>query len=226
MKKILTIFIVLLLFNVASVSAASCDGDDLNSLTEIANNVVITYKQIQPYTVKNQETGQEYVIHDRYEVTISNFIEGIYITIGDYSYHNTAGLADENNIYRYETNGGKITYHIYSTECNALLRDVGLYLPKYNYYSYYESCDGLNKIALKECKTKWVSEEDYKYFSELSYDDFLKIIDDYNDKSFLDKIVNIVANNIVFVVSLGIILLLILFLLIRFFINKRRYRLE
>lgn len=226
MKIIKYVMVIICAFLLCIFNAmASCTETEISNLKTKANNVKITYEQKEEYFAIDYETTDSYIRYDNYDVTISNFTEEFYILLNDYSYKNTADIADENHAFTYNVIAGSYTYHIYSSSCDVLLKDIKIYLPLNNYYNHKEECQGINTSLFKECE-KWVSEEDYDYYVNLTYEDFTEKLDEYNNNNIFNKVWNFILNNkkIVAIVLGSVLLVAIVAIII--IINKKRGRLE
>ena len=119
--------------------------------------------------------------------------------------------------------------YIYTVEVPTYLRTITVNIPKYNYYSEREECNGISKEELDVCD-KW-----YKY--ELNETTFLKKINEYKktqeenkDNNNQSKI-QIIFNNIVnflksYFIYIIIFIVIVCSITIYITIRKKKYSLE
>ncbi|MEG0799139.1 MAG: hypothetical protein RSD96_02125 [Bacilli bacterium] len=210
MKKI--IFIIIIYILPVLVNAEVCSTEQLSKDKELANKLQINYKKVEPFINDYNIEYGKITIYDMYDVTIKNFDKQLYITINDGDYKNLPTLTDDKGSLEYSLYGGKYTYHIYSLKCNKLLRDITIFYPKYNYFSYYKECKGPRSI-LKICK-KNIKENELEYYESKSKSDFDKIMKEYDESNIFGKAKFYINDYYIIFTSLALLLLIITLILI------------
>lgn len=215
MKRILLI-ISIISINCCFFPIVNADCNDLTSVKEIADKIEIVYDRKDVSVEKNPVTGEEYSIHDIYDVTIKNITKEVYVVVnGNMDDRITYSRTDSNNNFTYTKYGDLTVYSVYSTECDVLLREIELYTPKFNDYSQNEECEGFAGKTLKIC-TEWIEKEDLNYFESLDDTMFLEEVNKEKSKvsfkiyeflegTFLYIVCPIIIVGVVFVVRLIII---------------------
>lgn len=160
MKKIIIIFVLMLLIPIAKVKGFYCTYVEIAQLKKIASNVTYYYE----YSEKNGEIT--------FDITLVNLNKDIYFTD-----------STNNKKYEYTQNEIKLTgyksgetviYTFYPV--NIYCQDESLYtmritLPSYNPFYGDEVCKGLENYSL--CQ-KWANHN-------LTYDQFVKKIEQYKN---------------------------------------------
>lgn len=196
MKRVLILISLLILFPV-SVSAYECNDSEQVKLRKIASNVMTSYDYIE---------NDDKVI---FNVTLTNITNEIYIldtSSGQKYYFNGT---NEITINGYSPNTN-IKYLIYPTKNNctaSFLTTKYVNLPYYNKYYKDELCNGKNYSVCN----KWTK-------VSLTYDEFVKTIDDLNNKknseditieptkekeSILDIISTFIFDNYLYIIGIG-----------------------
>lgn len=198
-KKYLFLIIFLFLFNIHNIKAETCDKQDIERLKQIANNITYTYEYI----------GDKYN-YQLYNVTFYNLTDEIYIRQGNFNYF-------ENDL-TIDTESGNNKFEVYAYNCfEKRVSTININLPKFNEYSQSSECEEIGKDNLDICY-EW-------YQGNLTYDQFINEIDNYNQKHNNDKdIIKILKDNYLYVIAGGVILLIIIILLIIH--RKKKNRLD
>ena len=150
MKKILyvIIFIMCFTFKINDIYAAKTD-EFLEIYKKEAEKVTVKYQLDENYTDENGNKKNGMFI-----IEISNLTEGLKIKIddGDFIRYDKTdnGILILNGV---ESGIKKI--YIYTVEVPTYLRTITVNIPKYNYYSEREECNGITDLD--------VCMEDYKY---------------------------------------------------------------
>lgn len=212
-------FITILVFSLTiSVSAESCDSDDIKRLRVLASNVEITYEYND-----NLKDSDGFTIYDTYKVIINNMTDELYVIetktntdLRNYSIKDGIVTIDK-------MNSGKKSFKIYSKLCDKSLKTFYVTLPGFNYYSIDSNCEG--KEDLEVCQKFYDS-------SNLNYREFYKIVSaeekNDNDKQNIIEdefnFIDFIKNNYIYFVIIGFVLLLVVILLI--LRHKKRGALE
>ena len=224
MKKILyvIIFIMCFTFKINDIYADELDKI-LEPYKKEAEKVTARYQLDENYTDENGNKK-----NGIFMIEISNLTENLKVKIdnGNFiEYSNTKnGTLTLNGI---ESGIKKI--YIYSVKAPTFLRTITVNIPKYNYYSEREECNGISGEELDVCD-KW-----YKY--ELNETTFLKKINEYKkaqeenkDNNNQSKI-QIIFNNIVdflksYFIYIIFFIVIVCSITIYITIRKKKYSLE
>ena len=157
------LFVMVFSLNVSSVFADVCDAEYMANLKEQVNNISIDYN----YVGDIRGDGD----YQLYEVSFTGMIDDIYIGTAqteDYVYH------DGEKLY---VDSGNRQFYIYSTYCaDYKLRTISVKLPKFNVYSLYDDCEGLEG-ELEVCEPWYQGSINFSSFEqelESYYDDALE----------------------------------------------------
>lgn len=224
MKKILyaIIFIMCFTFKINDIYA-----DELEKILEPykkeAEKVTARYQLDENYTDENGNKKNGIFI-----IEISNLTEDLKVKIddGDFIRYDKT---DNGTLILNGIESGIKKIYIYSVKVPTYLRTITVNIPKYNYYSEREECNGISKEELDVCD-KW-----YKY--ELNETTFLKKINEYKktqeenkDNNNQSKI-QIIFNNIVnflksYFIYIIIFIVIVCGITIYITIRKKKYSLE
>ncbi len=224
MKKILyaIIFIMCFTFKINDIYA-----DELEKILEPykkeAEKVTARYQLDENYTDENDNKKNGIFI-----IEISNLTEDLKVKIddGDFIRYDKT---DNGTLILNGIESGIKKIYIYSVKVPTYLRTITVNIPKYNYYSEREECNGISKEELDVCD-KW-----YKY--ELNETTFLKKINEYKktqeenkDNNNQSKI-QIIFNNIVnflksYFIYIIIFIVIVCGITIYITIRKKKYSLE
>lgn len=224
MKKILyvIIFIMCFTFKINDIYA-----DELEKILEPykkeAEKVTARYQLDENYTDENGNKKNGIFI-----IEISNLTEDLKVKIddGDFIRYDKT---DNGTLILNGIESGIKKIYIYSVKVPTYLRTITVNIPKYNYYSEREECNGISKEELDVCD-KW-----YKY--ELNETTFLKKINEYKkaqeenkDNNNQSKI-QIIFNNIVnflksYFIYIIIFIVIVCSITIYITIRKKKYSLE
>lgn len=160
MRRIIVIFILLLLVPITKVEGARCSYSEIARLKKIASNVNVSYD----YTESDSSVT--------FQITLNNLNEDIYF-VDQSNYRQYKYSTDELTLSNYQS-GQTIRYVFYATDPNC--DDEPLYtarvvLPVYNQYYNDPVCNDVRDYSL--CQ-KWSSHN-------LSYDEFVKKVNDYKN---------------------------------------------
>ncbi len=164
MRKIIIVFILLLLVPITKVEGARCSYSEMARLKKIAANVNISYD----YTVRNSSAI--------FTINLINLNEEMFF-IDQSNYRQYDYTTNELNLSNYQ-GGQTIRYVFYATnpDCQEQpLYTIRVVLPTYNQYYGDEVCIGAEDYSL--CQ-KWSSHN-------LNYDDFVEKVTEYKN-SFID----------------------------------------
>lgn len=190
------LLILFLFFNINFVYAEECNDNQIKLLKEQAKAIVV-----------DSEFNMDYVIYGVFSsntVTVQGLTEDLFIMskerdIGIFFEDVIDGVATE--IVQSTSN----KFYVYSYSCPGIaLRTINLSLKKYNMYSDYEECDGIEEGELDVCD---------KFYdgNVLGYEDFVKKVNDYKERKKdiidVDEIKN--SKNYIYII-VGILLLLII----------------
>ncbi len=225
-KKILFTlsFIFILLLTVPNVKAATCTTKELNNLKQLATNINFSYEL---YDDTITEDHQYY-----FNVLAINFIKEFYISDSfgfEYRYDESLNINGIRTL-RAALENTRIKFDIYAsgnTNCaDTKILSKEITLPYFNDYSLREECVGIEDFPLcQRYYSGYIESEEY----------FLKQVAKYkndntnikNDNNIWDYIVEFVSNNLVLVVSIsGVLLLIIIILVIRYFVNRKKIKIK
>lgn len=147
MKKLrVSFFIVMIIcfFTNMSISKAdTCTSTKLEELKQKANNIDI-YTEFDDSSINNR-------IYDRYHITITGLIEGLYIYTDNYEKAFDMSSVVDGTINSYITTNVK-KINIYSNECDdQIIKSIEVNLKKFNIYSTYKECEGISGEDLDVC---------------------------------------------------------------------------
>lgn len=150
MKKVMTFFIILSVLLISNVYA-KCDYKELAELNQDAGAIKIMYEEDSDFSISNEGNQIEY-----------NFLKMNIINMNDNFYIKATNTKEKGEtLYKYTgANDGILsfdmkdlsevvtyTFKVYSssnTNCkNTLIRTIYVTVPRYNLYSAYEICDGV-----------------------------------------------------------------------------------
>ena len=160
MRKIIVVFILLLLVPITKVRGFGCSYSELARLKKIASNVNVSYD----YTESDSSV--------EFTVNLVNLNEEIFF-IDESNYRQYDYTANELNLSNYR-DGQTIRYVFYATnpDCQGQpLYTARVNLPTYNQYYDDEVCTGVTEYSL--CQ-KWSSHN-------LNYDDFVEKVTEYKN---------------------------------------------
>lgn len=160
MRKIIFVFILLLLIPITKVEGAVCSYNEIARLKKIASNVTISYDYI--------ENNSSVV----FNVTLNNLNDELYF-VDQSNYQRYNYTEEELTISNYRS-GQTIRYVFYATDPDCT--DTPLYtarviLPTYNQYYKDEVCNGVENYSL--CQ-KWSSHN-------LTYTNFVQKVNEYKN---------------------------------------------
>lgn len=197
-------------------------------------------KILEPYKKEAEKVTARYQLDENYTDENGNKKNGMFIIEINNLTENLKVKIDDGDFIRYDkTDNGKLILngvesgikkiYIYSVKAPTFLRTITVNIPKYNYYSEREECNGISKEELDVCD-KW-----YKY--ELNETTFLKKINEYKktqeenkDNNNQSKI-QIIFNNIVnflksYFIYIIIFIVIVCSITIYITIRKKKYSLE
>jgi len=200
MKKIKVVVCTLLAFLFSTPLAyAECDASESNKLSSLANNVNTSQEVIKkeiplddsfslPDGLTEEEIAEYKATRDYFRIYITNITEDLYVTV-------TNRNTKETKAYNYsDSENGTIyfdelvfidivnyTIEVYSsnnTGCpGKKLRTLYVTTPRYNTYSEYALCDGIEEFYL--C---------HEYLSvETSFENFEKLARQYRDNKLKEE---------------------------------------
>ena len=160
MRKIIVVFILLLLIPITKVEGAVCSYSEIARLKKIASNVTVSYDYI--------ENNSSVV----FNVTLNNLNDELYF-VDQSNYQRYNYTEEELTISNYRS-GQTIRYVFYATDPDC--DDTPLYtarviLPTYNQYYKDEVCNGIENYSL--CQ-KWSSHN-------LTYTNFVQKVNEYKN---------------------------------------------
>lgn len=160
MRKIIVVFILLLLIPITKVEGAVCSYSEIARLKKIASNVTVSYDYI--------ENNSSVV----FNVTLNNLNDELYF-VDQSNYQRYNYTEEELTISNYRS-GQTIRYVFYATDSDCT--DTPLYtarviLPTYNQYYKDEVCNGIENYSL--CQ-KWSSHN-------LTYTNFVQKVNEYKN---------------------------------------------
>lgn len=197
-------------------------------------------KILEPYKKEAEKVTARHQLDENYTDENGNKKNGMFIIEINNLTENLKVKIDDGDFIRYDkTDNGKLILngvesgikkiYIYSVKVPTYLKTITVNIPKYNYYSEREECNGISKEELDVCD-KW-----YKY--ELNETTFLKKINEYKktqeenkDNNNQSKI-QIIFNNIVnflksYFIYIIIFIVIVCSITIYITIRKKKYSLE
>ena len=130
MKKYKILIFILLSFCPYFISAKTCDLKEISDKKKLAREVAFSYEY---YFVGN---------NIYYDVTISNILDDLYIK--DIKTGKTYSKTEET--IKKVSDNQRLTFEVYSKECNELIATKFLSLPAYNQYYNNPLCDGISEF--------------------------------------------------------------------------------
>jgi len=218
--KLLIISFVFMCIPLVKVNA-DCDVTEQNRLASLAANVKISYEYEEEYI---DEVGV--LSAGVFRINISGLTEELYVVEESLNFR----FSYENNVDGIVTidgfPGGDKQLSIYgkSSTCNNLIKRVTLAIPRFNYYALDERCANVDSSEFALCD-RWyqynITEETFnarynEYMKSLNKKEEPKEEEPQKEETWMDKTINFIKDNIVFVIA-GIILVisLIVYLIIR-----------
>lgn len=204
-------FFVILVFQIPFVNAEECTDIQIKELSALAKTIQI-----------DSEFDRESVIfgvYDNYIISIQGMIDDFYILSKD---QNLVFFSTDikDGIITKSVSANNDIFYVYSKSCpNIILRTIELSMKRYNIYSEYAECDGIDGEDLNVC------DEFYEEF--ISYEEFKESIDEYKTKS--NNILEFENVGIFFKrnVVIGIILFLLIIVIVSLIIiHKKRNKLD
>lgn len=210
MKKLSKLLLIIFfLVQIPFVSALECDDSQIKLLKEQAEAIVVDSE----FDMESVNYG----VYGNNIVTVQGLTEDLYMMTKE----KDVGIFFEDVI---EGVAKKIVgpstskFYVYSYTCPGVtLKTINLSLKKYNIYSDFEECDGIEEGELDVCN---------KYYSEdLDYEEFVSRVNKYKESqnSVMD-VVNQVNNSYVYI-AIGIFVILVIVIVIIAF-RRKRNRLE
>lgn len=234
-KLIKTLFVILPLFIFYNVYA-ECTYKDQAELGGKAAKVKTKY-DIEEITVNSICSGEPCTFPGyKMNISLLNLPEDIYAkvtnNVDNQELTLTSSNKDENGIINFEWNNvDKVTtftielYANSNTNCSEQkIQSLYLITPRYNWYSSFEWCDGLEDYYL--C-------EDFVTFEDVEYDDFFQKVTKQkeknekekpinNESTFFDKLKSFISNNKGIIIGVGCGAIVIVAVIIVISIRKRR----
>lgn len=216
-----TIFTLVILFISIFHVNAYCTNEEITSLKELADDIKVTYKHLGK--VEDEEGTYHY---NNFEVNVKNISDDLYIlTLG-----NTIKLIPESEIIKTTLSSGNWNFNVYSNKCEEKIKEIKVFIPKFNEYSLDPLCEGIDGDDFALCG---------KYYEyDVSYENFKSRVEQYranhninyeNNKEernqitlIIQKILNFIETYQLYItLSLIIILLIIIVIIIIKRKNKR-----
>lgn len=211
MQRILKLFSLSILFFQLQFVYADCSEQEIKDLTKIAETVQIDTE----FDRESVKVG----LYNNYIVTVQGLSDDFYLLSKD----QTVGFFSENAIDGVIVQNVASTanvFYVYSNLCpNVVLRTIKLSMKRYNMYSEYEECEGISGEQLDVC--------DEFYEKDISYEQFLKKIEDYKERSASlssGNISNFFSNYAIYI-GLGVLIIVAILILI-IVMRKKRNRLD
>ncbi len=211
MKRIcyfmMTIILLCLFMNKVN---AVCSDDEYNSLKKEIDKVTISYKHLGGVS---KEDGS--IVYNEFIVTASKIPNDVYVHL--YPMTSEKFVVVDNSL-KIKLTTGSWQYNFYSSKCEKKIGSISFKLPTFNIYLLDSLCEGVDSDDFKLCGKyyeSYVSREDfekrvmqYKQLHTNSEDDNTE---DDNDK-FIDKIINFVLKNYLYIIGLVVFVVLIIFI--------------
>ena len=219
-KTLIPVTILSLLIPFTKAEAATCDSDDLERLTSLANHVDFSYTYSK---YDNSEYNPYQYDMYLYNFSLSNLTEELYalnsknISSFKFDYQNN----EDGKVIEYGLEGGEYSIDIYSKNCNKKLRTISLTLPYYNQYHNSEKCQEESYQDLDVCK-EWTKNkiEFATYSTTIDNYDPNKDKDDNSNRE--DKILKFIQDNFLYFSLGAAFILLIIIIIIVSLIKKKR----
>lgn len=131
MKKKLLVILALLSFFPFIVNAKSCSDTQINDKKTLASKIDWAYE----YYLKNNKMY--------FDVIVTNVFEDLYII----NVQNGKKYNNSEFVIQKLSDDQKMTFEIYSKNCNSLVSIKELYLPKYNTFYGTKYCEGISEFS-------------------------------------------------------------------------------
>lgn len=210
MKRIIFLFFIVLILFFNSNVYAICDTTHINRLKGIASNVQFTYE----HNVYGSLDDEDAILSSVYNIIVTGLTEEIYVMDDSGNNYYYSDLNQDGTLY-ITTSSGKRNFYIFSKTCaRTLLYTKTLDLPTFNFNSLSDECQ---KEEFKELDICVEFLDDEKEI--ISGEEFEQVIEEVKNerRSMLEKIVNFIKGNVLYVgIGLFIIVLISVLLLVRY----------
>jgi hypothetical protein len=219
-SKYLIIPIILSLIFISPVNAESCDTEDIERLTTIANHVDLSYT-IEKYE-DEEYSSDEYDMYI-YNFKISNLTEELYLELNEqynnftYDYSDTKnGVLEQSYFF-----GGTFEIKIYSSTCSKKIRTINQTLPYYNQYYNSDKCQEEGYKDLTVCQ-EWTS-------NYIDSDAYQQGIEDYEkeqeNNQDTNDLTSFIQDNFLYI-TIGGAITIILIIIVLLIIKRKRGELK
>lgn len=213
LKKIALFCVILLGFSSNVYAQRYCGKDDMERVKNIANNIKITYEYRNDLEYKGL-----------FDVVIEGMSEELVIREKNLNYNLAYGSVKNGIITLEEISGGELKFEIYYEKCSKdPIKVYDLKIPVYNYLSQNDICKGIDTDKVKEC-SEW-------YQGDLTEEELKQVVDDYNNKingdqeqtDNVNKIINFLKENYIYIVSAFIVIGISIFVIV---VKQKRAKLD
>ena len=194
-------FLCLFFFLSISVSAVTCDSDEIAFLRKKAET--ITYQTNYVGYVDYQHGYQTY------EMYFENLGNDFFIV------ENNSDDLIKNDRQNFYVQSGNTFFKVYSSKCNVYLSLIEVELPKFNERSLSVLCGGISGDEVTECGT-WYQGDITDSELEIKVDEYNDSLE-YDDRDLKQRIIDMVVDNYVISLTLvGIVLIVVIILVLRY----------
>lgn len=222
MKKIKYIIVTIVLFFITSPTIQAkviCDRADILRVKNDANKVTVEYEF---------NGTDDFLTAGTFNLKIKGITEDMSIveSINNRRYTINSVVDDVATIYNIEEQN--ITLKIYYYRCSSeLVRTIKIKLPKYNFYSEDESCEGISKEELEVCDPWYQGELDDETFGQ-KIEEYKKILEEKEElerkeNTIFKKIIKFLLNYYLYIIATIVLVITVTIVLI---LRKKRYTLD
>ncbi len=162
-KKIVVFCTLLLAFAPKTLAEGYCSVDDINRVKNDVKNIKIDF-----------EYRTDTALKGLFDIIITGVTDDVVIKEDSKNWIHTSDSIVNGEIRLEGVSGSNFKFDIYYERCNnMLINTINVNVPKYNYYSEYEECNGIDIKEVKVC--------DPWYQEELTDETFMDAIKKYND---------------------------------------------
>lgn len=216
LKKIALFCVILLGFSSNVYAEGYCSVEDINRVKNDIKNIKIEYEYRTDTAMKGL-----------FDIIITGVTDDVVIKENSKGWVHTSDSIVNGEIRLEAVSGSDFKFDIYYERCNNMLVDtINVNVPKYNYYSEFDECDGLDIKEVKVC--------DPWYQEELTDETFMDAIKKYNDSQKQEEkeenlhdniklILDFIKNNYIYMIGALVIIGVIVSVII---IKRKRAQLD
>lgn len=222
MKKLFFVFVLFATFCFnCGITYAECSNEKIAELKTKSKNIKVEY--IYDPNAVFEEDGNLVSMKGGFDTKIYGLFDEVYLYDSEYEISYDIFDTNDNVLNLGFLGGGKYSFDIISKECNVSVGVVKFEIPRYNYYANDPLCDGISGDDLDVC-SEW-------YENAITYEAFKKKVEAYknavnddikndeNKEPALNKFINFIKENLIYIIASISIVLVIIFVI--FFYKKR-----